>query len=380
MASEDDLSTPREIAEDREFKVPQRAVRSPEDMATWEKSGAYKMYLQFILDMNNTVKGRSCIAAYQQNPISDAILTILNTLLEWIDQIPPIQQPQRFGNKAFKIWFEKLRKESHEMFLNLFPDKFHVAIAEIHVYFAESFGNPTRIDYGTGHEMAFCMFLCCMFNINALTEREKLAGGLIIFTKYLDVVRKLQTVYKMEPAGSRGVWALDDFQFVPFIWGSAQLIGNPHIEPSDFLKEDIIMRYSEHYMFLKCIKYINENKTGLFAEHSNQLWNISGVLSWEKVNAGLIKMYKAEVLAKFPVIQHVLFGSILSIEVASPYNPRPYHRMMEHRPLPLKQSVVSLKDAKEPDLPVEEGEHESEHGSEGAIEEEEVHQGNSLTD
>lgn len=36
-------------------------------------------------------------------------------------------------------------------------------------------------------------------------------------------------------------------------------------------------------------------KTGPFAEHSNQLWNISGVPTWSKVNAGLIKMYKAEV-------------------------------------------------------------------------------------
>lgn len=36
-------------------------------------------------------------------------------------------------------------------------------------------------------------------------------------------------------------------------------------------------------------------KRGPFAEHSNQLYNISGVPLWSKVNGGLIKMYKAEV-------------------------------------------------------------------------------------
>lgn len=41
-------------------------------------------------------------------------------------------------------------------------------------------------------------------------------------------------------------------------------------------------------------------KTGPFAEHSNQLWNISAVPSWSKVNQGLIRMYKAEVSGVWP--------------------------------------------------------------------------------
>lgn len=61
---------------------------------------------------------------------------------------------------------------------------------------------------------------------------------------------------------------------------------------------------------------ITDVKTGPFAEHSNQLWNVSGVKTWDKVNQGLVKMYRAEVLSKFPVMQHFYFGSLFTLKKA----------------------------------------------------------------
>lgn len=37
------------------------------------------------------------------------VVKLLCTLSKWIDEIPPIQQPQRFGNQAFKTWYNKLK-------------------------------------------------------------------------------------------------------------------------------------------------------------------------------------------------------------------------------------------------------------------------------
>lgn len=60
----------------------------------------------------------------------------------------------------------------------------------------------------------------------------------------------------MEPAGSQGVWSLDDFQFVPFIWGSSQLILHPKIAPEMFTHEKIVEEYADEYLFIACVKYI----------------------------------------------------------------------------------------------------------------------------
>lgn len=65
----------------------------------------------------------------------------------------------------------------------MLPEDLYRAMPEIIQYLIEGFGNPTRIDYGTGHEMAFIMFMCCMFKINAFEPTDKAAVGCKVFNR-----------------------------------------------------------------------------------------------------------------------------------------------------------------------------------------------------
>ncbi|MBN3272212.1 PTPA phosphatase, partial [Polyodon spathula] len=186
------------------------------------------------------------------------LLALLNTLDRWIDETPPIDQPSRFGNKAFRLWYAKLDREAENLLRSVIPPALDAAVPEVALYLKEAVGNSTRIDYGTGHEAAFAAFLCCLCKIGVLRVDDQLAIVFKVFDRYLKLMRKLQKTYRMEPAGSQGVWGLDDFQFLPFIWGSAQLVDQPTLEPRHFVDEKIVNEHHKDYMFMECIKFINE--------------------------------------------------------------------------------------------------------------------------
>ena len=42
--------------------------------------------------------------------VLEKLLKVVDTLESWIEEFPPIDQPQRFGNKAFRDWFGKLKE------------------------------------------------------------------------------------------------------------------------------------------------------------------------------------------------------------------------------------------------------------------------------
>ncbi len=83
--------------------------------------------------------------------------------------------------------------------------------------------------------------------------------------------------------------------------------------PADIVKPAVVTDARSRFMYFSAVAFINDVKTGPFWEHSPMLFDISGIQTgWGKVNKGMIKMFNAEVLSKFPVVQHFPFGSLLS--------------------------------------------------------------------
>jgi len=258
-----------------------------------------------------------------------------------IEEAPPDTGPRRFGNVSFRKWYEILESRIPEILKTHLPtsvldfkNKSEAGVSvldELTPYLMGAFGSAQRLDYGTGHELSFLAFLGCIWKLGGFPTTTSQDGDversivLGVVEPYLRVVRRLILTYTLEPAGSHGVWGLDDHSFLPYIFGSSQycppivdgdpmpvegaLANSPN--PGDVAKKTVVDRERQHNMYFSAVGFINDVKTGPFWEHSPILFDISGVRSgWGKINKGMIKMYNAEVLSKFPVVQHFPFGSL----------------------------------------------------------------------
>jgi hypothetical protein len=188
-----------------------------------------------------------------------------------------------------------------------------------------SFGHEVRLDFGTGHECSFYVFLYCLCKIGVFGNLPKTVApsqdamapiALAITAQYLEVCRGIQTDYFLEPAGSHGVWGLDDYHCIPFYIGACQMQNHVYddkeFSPSS-IHNDELLRSNEgsEMLYFQCIRYIKSLKKGVpFFESSPMLDDISNLKNWAKVSGGLIRLFDGEVLNRKPVVQHFVFGEI----------------------------------------------------------------------
>lgn len=245
------------------------------------------------------------------------LLAALDKIDAITDTIPVKEaRNRRFGDPAFRDWLSALDELiSSGLLTDMLPSTLHPAEIELQGYLMASFGDRQRIDYGTGHELSFLAFLISLSLLGFFSREDDRAVVLLAFDRYLRICRKLQRKYFLEPAGSHGVWGLDDHQFLPYLWGASQLIGGK-IQ----VRSATVPRTSEDwagsYLYVDALAHIHATKKGPFNEHSPLLYDISGLPDWNRVAQGLLRMWCGEVLGKRVVVQHLGLGKCLPWEVA----------------------------------------------------------------
>ncbi|CAK7243067.1 MAG: Serine/threonine-protein phosphatase 2A activator 2 [Sporothrix thermara] len=289
---------------------------------------------------------------YQKNlpqrtlsPAVVALLSILDEVEALVYANPPDDTGgSRFGNKRFRGFVDQVRQRApqwqHEKLGMAGGENDNdnnndngsnkvSAVAEAAVYLGQAFGNRARIDYGSGHELHFVVWLLCLYQLGLVSRDDMPALVLCVFARYLDVMRLVQTTYYLEPAGSHGVWGLDDYQFLPFLFGASQLLHHRYITPRAVHQPLTLEQFGDDYLYLGQVRFVNSIKVastgGQLANggsgsaaadnslrwHSPMLDDISAAKTWEKVEGGMRRMFVAEVLRKLPVMQHFLFGSLV---------------------------------------------------------------------
>ncbi|RAH55247.1 phosphotyrosyl phosphatase activator [Aspergillus piperis CBS 112811] len=334
------------------FAEPTKRIHEHSDVSEFLCSKAYVDLMTFLLQLNRSMYPAKLEDGRVQTwPLnSDAVeysapvrqlQQLLSKLEAILEEAPPDKGPRRFGNISFRRWYEIVESRASSLLEEcLSPEVLNrksadpegpTAAVELKAYFLGSWGSPQRLDYGTGHELSFLAFLAGLWKLHGFPQStpgvEERAIVLGVIQPYLELVRTIIKTYTLEPAGSHGVWGLDDHSFIPYIFGSAQFA--PAIsetdrvpeegslpdapDPTGVAKVNVVERERRGNLYFSAIGFIYDVKKGPFWEHSPMLYDISGIKTgWAKINKGMIKMYNAEVLSKFPVVQHFPFGSLFS--------------------------------------------------------------------
>jgi hypothetical protein len=142
------------------FHTPLRHIFDAGDLKAWNQSSTCDELLKFVSTLNSAVANKAISAHVDVSASVMMLVSVLGELEKLVDAVPPLTQSMRYGNKAFRDWHGRVVEHASAFMQRVLAGSHAGGERELVTYFVDSFGNATRIDYGTGHETTFVILLC----------------------------------------------------------------------------------------------------------------------------------------------------------------------------------------------------------------------------
>lgn len=313
-------------------KIYAKRLRNPEDLNNWKRSRAYYDLVAYINNTSMAIQGHRQGGNYIITKQMQKLCKIFN----WLDRLVYEHHPLGVGkgllrctgedkidlmdstnslchkcHRAFRHWLLQVQEKVFSILeQQVKPHCKH--INELAQYFTRSFGSLKTYDYGPGNELMFLFYLCSLFKTGILQSEDTVAAVLLLFQRYLDLVRRIILFYRLSTHKFDNN-IINDRNVLPYLWGCAQLCQEAPFTPPQWENPDIMVTHRKDYMLLSSLEYLQKTMQGAsLGVHSYQLWCALSLSNWTDVYSGLMRTFLKYVLNDLYIVQDLIFSDIMS--------------------------------------------------------------------
>ncbi|KAH8374135.1 hypothetical protein KR200_008179, partial [Drosophila serrata] len=298
-------------------KGPEKHIRGDSDLIDWVRSQAYFDLTTYISNTSLAVQGYRLTGSF---PVSEEMKRLCN-MFDMLER-PLNKQTDTSAastpevkNVSYRSWLKKMFHIVLEQLAGTISSQKCNHIYELGEYLRRAFGNPTTLDYGPGNELMFLFFLCGLFRAKILKGSDTVAAALMLSYRYIHLMRRLIAIYEL-PKVSNPRSVIEDYFFVPYLWGVAQLCIKAPFSPKQCDRTKEIESYRHDYMLVNLIENLPD-KSGPLSYHAFQLWCLLSVPTWPEVYRGLERCYLNHILSSFHTVEIAIFWELMSFDPIS---------------------------------------------------------------
>jgi len=102
------------------FVKPEKEITNLLKLETFLSSDMYAQYESFLSRTSKAIVGKKICDVKRVSEFLHRVLAMLDEMQSWLTDFPPIQQPMRYGNKAFRDYGARLAERAVELMDKLF--------------------------------------------------------------------------------------------------------------------------------------------------------------------------------------------------------------------------------------------------------------------